>query len=54
MTITKVKNGSYDPLCALKYQYTSIPVYQHTSRCHHPCYPGIDDSALDVDAPSSR
>ena len=28
--------------------------YQYTSRCRHPRYPGIDDSALDVDAPSSR
>ena len=37
-----------------EYQYTSIPVYQYTSRCRHPSYPGIDDSALDVDAPSSR
>ena len=28
----------------------SIPVYQYTSRCRHPRYPSIDDSALDVDA----
>ena len=28
--------------------------HQYTSRCRHPRYPGIDDSALDVDAPSNR
>ena len=29
---------------------TSIPVPQYTSRCRHPRYPSMDDSAFDVDA----
>ena len=28
-----------------------IPVYQYTSRCRHPRYPGIDDSTLWISTP---